>query len=70
VSTSFKELRIFKVLREKLVTRQQDEVHNEHEDIGYELLEVNRQEQGQRGQLRCLVINFDELREPLLEYAD
>ena len=70
VYTSFKELRIFKVLREKLATRQQDEVHDEHEDVGYELLEVNRQEQGQRGQLRCLVINFDELREPVLEYAD
>jgi len=42
VYTSFKELRIFKVLREKLVTRQQDEVHNEHEDVGYELLEVEQ----------------------------
>jgi len=71
VHTSLKGLQIFKVLREKLVTRQQDEVHgNECEDIGYELLEVNRQEQGQRGQPRSLVINFDELREPVLEYAD
>ena len=68
--TSLKGLRIFKVLREKLVTRQQDEVHNECEDVGYELLEVNRQEQGQRWQPRPLVINFDELREPVLEYAD
>ena len=58
------------MLREKLVTRQQDEVHNEHEDVGYELLEVNRQEQGQRRKPRSLVINFDELREPVLEYAD
>ena len=70
VYISLKGLRIFKVLREKLVTRQQDEVHNECEDVGYELLEVNRREQGQRGQLRCLVINYDELREPVLEYAD
>jgi len=52
------------VLRKKLATRQQDEVHNEHEDVGYELLEVNR------GKPRSLVINFDELREPVLEYAD
>ena len=58
------------MLRERLVTRQQDEVHNEQEDVGYELLDMNRQEQGQRGQLRSLVINFDELREPVLEYAD
>ena len=58
------------MLREKIATRQQDEVHNEHEDVGYELLEVNRQGQGQRGQPRSLVINFDELREPVLEYAD
>jgi len=70
VYTSLKGLRIFKVLREKLVARQQDEVHNECEDVGYELLEVNRQEQGQRRQPRYLVINFDELREPVLEYAD
>ena len=68
--TSLKGFRIFKLLREKITTRQEDEVHNECEDVGYELLEVNRQEQGQRGQLRCLVINFDELREPVLEYAD
>jgi len=69
VYTSLKGLRIFKVLREKLVTRQQDEVHNEQQDvaIGYELFQVNRQEQGQP---RYLVINFDELREPVLEYAD
>ena len=70
VYTSLKGLQIFKVLREEIATRQQDEVHNEHEDVGYGLLEVNRQEQGQREQLRCLVINFDELREPVLEYAD
>jgi len=70
VYTSLKGLRIFKVLREKFVTRQQDEVHNECEDVGYELFEVNRQEQGQRRQPRYLVINFDELREPVLEYAD
>ena len=68
--TSLKGLRVFKVLREKLFTRQQDEVHNECEDVRYELLEVNRQEQGQRGKPRSLVINFDELREPVLEYAD
>ena len=68
--TSLKGFGIFKLLREKIVTRQQDEVHNELEDVGYELLEVNRQEQGQRGQPRSLVINFDELREPVLEYAD
>ena len=68
--TSLKGFGIFKLLREKIVTRQQDEVHNEREDVGYELLEVNRQEQGQRGQPRSLVINFDELREPVLEYAD
>jgi len=37
---------------------------NEREDVGYELLEVNR------GKPRSLVINFDELREPVLEYAD
>jgi len=49
------------------VTRQQEEVQNEREDIRNELLEVNRQEQGQP---RYLVINFDELREPVLEYAD
>jgi len=55
------------VLREKLVTRQQDEVHNEQQDVWYELFQVNRQEQGQP---RYLVINFDELREPVLEYAD
>ena len=70
VYTSIKGLQIFKLLREKIVTRQQDEVHNEQEDVGYELLDMNRQEQGQRGQLRSLVINFDELREPVLEYAD
>ena len=58
------------MLREKLVPRQQDEIQNEREDVGYELLEVNRQEQGPRGQPRSLVINFDELREPVLEYAD
>ena len=68
--TSLKGFGIFKLLREKIVTRQQEEVHNEREDVGYELLEVNRQEQGQRGQPRSLVINFDELREPVLEYAD
>ena len=68
--TALKQLRIFKVLREKLVPRQQDEIQNEREDVGYELLEVNRQEQGPRGQPRSLVINFDELREPVLEYAD
>jgi len=67
VYISLQGLRIFKVLRKKLVTRQQDEVHNEREDVGYELFEVNRQEQGQP---RYLVINFDELREPVLEYAD
>jgi len=46
--------------------------NNEREDVGYELFEVNRQEQGQRRQPRYLrlVINFDELREPVLEYAD
>ena len=70
VYSSLKGIRISKVLREKIATRQQDEVHNEHEDVGYELLEVNRQEQSQRGQPRSLVINFDELREPVLEYAD
>jgi len=64
VYTSLKGIRISKVLREKIATRQQDEVHNEHEDVGYELLEVNR------GKPRSLVINFDELREPVLEYAD
>ena len=68
--TSLKGFGIFKLLREKIVTRQQDEVHNEREDIRYELLEVNRQEQRQRGQPRSLVINFEELREPVLEYAD
>ena len=52
------------MLRETFVTGQQDEEHNEREDVGYELLEENR------GQLRSLVINFDELREPVLEYAD
>jgi len=62
--TSLKGLRIFKVLREKIATRQQDEVHNDHEDVGYELLEVNR------GKPRSLVINFNDLREPVLEYAD
>jgi len=41
VYSSLKGIRISKVLREKIATRQQDEVHNEHEDVGYELLEVN-----------------------------
>ena len=68
--TSLKGFRIFKLLREKITTRQEDEVHNECEDVGYELLEVNRQEQGQRRKPRSLLINFDELREPVLEYAD
>jgi len=64
--TSLKGLRVFKVLR---FTRQ-DEVHNKRGDIRYKLLEMNRQEQGQREQPRSLVINFNELREPVLEYAD
>ena len=68
--TSLKEFRTFKAIREKLVTRRQDELQNEREDVGYELLEVNSQEHGQRGQPRSLVMNFDELREPVLEYAD
>jgi len=67
---AYTSLKGFRIFREKLATRQQDEAHNEHEDVGYELLEVNRQEQGQRGQPRSLVINFDELREPVLKYAD
>ena len=52
----------------RVTIRQQDndEVHNEREDIGYELLEMNRQ----REQPRSLAIKFDELREPVLEYAD
>jgi len=65
--TSLKGVKIFKAFNEKLATiKQQDEVHNECEDIGYELLEANRQ----REQLRSQVIDFDELREPVLEYAD
>ena len=59
------------MLREKLVTRQQDEVHNEHEDVGYELLEVNRQEQDQRGVPTYLVINLiNVVSLHVLEYAD
>jgi len=51
--TSLKGLKVFKAFREKLAAiKQQDEVHNECEDIAYELLEANRR----REQPRSLVI--------------